>query len=390
MISELNRILLDGQTVDMRLERGRIAAIKPRPEPARHVAIPLPVDPHVHLDKTFTASRCKPASPGLFGAIEAMESDLANWSEVDLRARMNRALGEASDNGIWALRSHVDWSDPEVPIAWQVLGELADHWEERIHVQRASLSPLDLLADPDHGPGITKRVANDVEVLGCFVYRNRYLNEALSRVFALADRHGLRLDFHVDEGLEAEANAFEKIVELTARSRFEGRVLCGHACSLSVRSDAHVARVAEAAAAAGVAVVALPTTNLWLQDSQHDRTPRMRGLAPVHELRSAGVSVVFGADNVADPFCPSGSYDAIEVLRMASVAAQFEPAGWLDTITSGPARALGLDRPELAVGAPADFMLIEGCDWNDALRSPRARRQVVRAGEIMQNDRVAA
>ena len=140
----------------------------------------------------------------------------------------------------------------------------------------------------------------------------------------------------------------------------------------------------------GVAVVALPTTNLWLQDSQHDRTPRMRGLAPVHELRTAGVSVVFGADNVADPFCPLGSYDAIEVLRMASVAAQFEPAGWLDTITSGPARALGLDRPELAVGAPADFMLIEGCDWNDALRSPRARRQVVRAGEIMQNDRVAA
>ncbi|MDE0208639.1 MAG: hypothetical protein OXJ64_02010, partial [Boseongicola sp.] len=78
------------------------------------------------------------------------------------------------------------------------------------------------------------------------------------------------------------------------------------------------------------------------------------------------------------------------VLRLASVSAQFDPAGWLDAITTGPVEALGLDRPPLAVGAPADFLLIEGHDWNEALRSPRARRLVVRTGEIGQDDREAA
>ena len=66
----------------------RITAIEPQPEPARQVAIPLPVDPHVHLDKTFIFGRCKPTSPGLFGAIEATQADLVNWSEDDLRSRI--------------------------------------------------------------------------------------------------------------------------------------------------------------------------------------------------------------------------------------------------------------------------------------------------------------
>ncbi len=390
MKADFGHVLLGGRTVAMSLRQGRIAAIEPRPGPARQVALPLPVDPHVHLDKTFTAGRCKPVRGGLFGAIEAMEADVANWTEDDLRHRMGRALKEASDSGTCALRSHVDWPAPQAPLAWHVMGEMAQEWRGRIRVQRASLTPLDLLGDPDHGPRIAERVAGDGEVLGCFVYRNSRMDERLEQVFALAARHGLRLDFHVDEGLEAEANAFERIVALTAGHRLAGRVLCGHACSLSVRPDREVARAAAAAAAAGVALAVLPSANLWLQDSASDRTPRMRGIAPVHEMRAAGVPVLFGSDNVADPFYPFGSYDAIEVLRLASVSAQLDPAGWLDAITGGPAKALGLDPPDLSAGARADFLLIDGPDWNEALRSPHARRQVVRMGEARQDDRVAA
>lgn len=390
MSTEFARILLDGRTVSLTTHRGRIIAIQPCHGTARHVAIPLPVEPHVHLDKTFTAGRCRSTRPGLFGAIEAMAGDFANWSEEDLRFRMGRALREAWDNGIRALRSHVDWSEPKVPLAWHVLGEMAEDWRDRLWVQRASLTPLDLLGDPDHGPGIAERVARDGGVLGCFVYRNDRIDAWLEQVFALSERHGLRLDFHVDEGLDVEADGFDRIVALTARYGLAGRVLCGHACSLAIRSEADVARMAAAASNAGVALVVLPTTNLWLQDSSTERTPRMRGLAPVHELRAAGVSVLFGSDNVADPFYPFGSYDAVEVLRLASVSAQFAPGEWLDTITTGPAMALGMDPPELVVGAPADFLLIEGQDWTQALRGPRACRTVVRNGEVMHDDRIAA
>jgi acyl-CoA reductase-like NAD-dependent aldehyde dehydrogenase len=73
----LERIALNGATVTLEVEAGRIARIDPAPGPADWLALPLPVDPHVHLDKTFLWPRAKPAAQGLFPAIEAALADRA-------------------------------------------------------------------------------------------------------------------------------------------------------------------------------------------------------------------------------------------------------------------------------------------------------------------------
>lgn len=371
---------LDGATVALTLDAGRIVSVVPQSGPAAWVALPLPVDPHVHLDKTFTWPRAKGGAPGLFGAIDAMKADVPNWTEGDLRARAGLALVEAFATGTRALRTHVDWVQPATPLAWRVLGDLAADWRGRVAVQRAALVPADLLGDPDHGPGIARAVAQGRGVLGAFVYRNDDLEGKLARIFRLAADHGLRLDFHVDEGLEVQAQGFDAIVAQTAAYGMAGRVLCGHACALSVRPEAEVQRVLGAAAVAGVGLCVLPATNLWLQDDTPGRTPRLRGLAPLHEARAAGVSVCFGADNVADPFYPLGSYDALETLRLACTAAHLDPGDWVDAITAAPARALGLPGTQIAPGEPADLILIPGADLHDALRRPAPARRIVRAG----------
>jgi len=371
---------LNGQTVALTLVDGCIASITPVAGPAVAVVLPLPVDPHVHLDKTFTIQRCRASKPGLFGAIEAMAADVTSWTETDIRTRSGLALAEAQQNGIRAMRSHIDWVQPDVPLAWSVLEEVAQEWRSRLYLQRAALVPLDLLGDAEHGPSIAARVARDGSVLGCFVYGNTDLDAKLARVFALADRYCLSLDFHVDEGLDPQVRGFDIIVALTAQHRMAGRVLCGHACSLATRPKAEVARVLDAAAAAGIALTVLPTTNLHLQDMTPGRSPRLRGLAPMQELRAAGVSVLLGADNVADPFYPHGSYDQIEVLRLACLAAHLNPTEWLDAITTAPALALGLAAPALAVGQPGDFILVEGATWDAALRSARTPRHIIRSG----------
>lgn len=374
----LERIGLNGATVALELAGGRIARIDPMPGTPEWQALPLPVDPHLHLDKTFLWPRARPAAPGLFPAIEANLADRARWTPDDIRARAGRALAEAGAAGMGALRTHVDWVEPGVPLAWDVLGEMGQG--AAVRIQRAPLVPVDLLGDPDQGPPIAAHVARTGDgVLGAFLYRHADYPAKLARIFRLAADHGLRLDFHVDEGLEPEAQGLDEILRLTAQHGMAGRVLCGHACSLSVRPEAEVARVLAAMAGAGVALCVLPATNLWIQDGAPGRTPRLRGLAPLHEARAAGVSVMFGADNVSDPFYPFGSYDPLEILRLACTAAHLDPAHWLDAITTAPARALGLDPPALTQGAPADLMLVAGIDWHDALRRPGPRR-VIRAG----------
>lgn len=374
---------LGGQAVDVSLRGDRIAAVTPTAEAARATIMPLMVDPHVHLDKAFTAHRSRPVEPGLFGAIAAMEADKRHWTADDLRSRMHRGLAEADAAGVRALRSHVDWSGAATPLAWEVMGEAAAEWSDRVILQRASLTVLDEFADPTTARAIAAQVAQDQGVLGAFIYRHAEIEDRLKRIFDLAEAHDLLLDFHVDEGLDPEARALDAIILETARRGLSGRVLCGHACALSLRDPDDLRRTAEAAAQAGVALTIQPAANLYLQDMSHGRTPRLRGIAPALELRAAGVAVMLGTDNVCDPFVPFGTFDPLETLRLGRLAGHLDPEEWLDGITAIPARALGLDPSRIAPGEPADFLILASPTLSEALARPGMARQVWRRGQAI-------
>jgi cytosine deaminase len=380
-MTQLSALNLNGRTVDVTLDGARIAAVTPSPSPARATILPLPVEPHVHLDKAFTAHRAPRLAPGLFGAIEAMERDKPLWTADDLRARMDQAMAEAHAAGARALRSHVDWTGAAPPLAWEVMGEVAADWRGRLPLHRASLTALDDFADRATACAIAARVAQDGATLGAFIYRHAQIPDRLALIFDLAEAHDLRLDFHVDEGLDPEARAFDRIVAETARRGMGGRVLCGHACSLGIRAADDLARTSETAASAGVALTIQPTANLYLQDMTPNRMPRLRGLAPAQELRSAGVEISLGTDNVRDPFVPFGAFDPLQTLRLAWITGQMDPDDWLPAITEAPARALGLPPNRIAPGEPADFLILPAPSLCEALAHPSLPRQVWRGGQ---------
>jgi cytosine deaminase len=380
-VTNLSAVNLNGQTVRITLEGARIGTVTPVEGKAVATIMPLPVEPHTHLDKAYTAQRAHRTAPGLFGAIAAMEEDKRHWTEADLRTRIHRGLTEAHAAGVRAMRSHVDWSGPGVPLAWKVMGEAAAEWADRLTLQRSSLTSLDEFADPATAHAIAAQVARDGGILGAFVYRNAEVDARLHLIFDLAERLDLRLDFHVDEGLDAEARALDIVIRQTAQRGMGGRVLCGHACSLAIRSDAEVLRTAQAAARAGLSLTIQPSANLYLQDMFPGRTPRLRGLAPLQELRAAGVRVMLGTDNVRDPFVPFGSFDPLETLRLAWISGQLTPEEWVDAITIEPAHALGIAPTHIAPGEPADFILLPAPTLSEALARPSIARQIWRKGK---------
>lgn len=341
--------------------------------------MPLLADAHVHLDKTFTVHRTGSRVSSLFEAIDVMARDRAAWTEDDIRQRSTRALERAWSHGVAVMRSHVDWSEPGAPLAWSVLNELRASWRGRVELQLASLAPLDLIEVA--GEAIAAHVARDGGVFGAFVYRNTRLEEKIDHMFALAGRFGLALDFHVDEGLEPEARGLEAIVAVAGRHRSTGPVLCGHACSLSLRDDDEVLAVLDAAAAAGVGLVALPTTNSHLQDREAGRTPRRRGLAPVMEARTRGVTTMLASDNCRDVFYPYGDYDPLDVLRSGVLIGHLDPEEWIDAVSTVPASwCADAGAAKIAPGAPADFLRVAAEDVTDLVSRPGAAREVWRAG----------
>ncbi len=362
------------------VQHGRLARLEPDPDLTRVSRIVLPglVEAHVHLDKCHTVERCVDVGGDLAAAIAAQTRDKTLWSEDDLRARAKRGLGELIASGCRVVRSHVDWGtgtgEPPHPLAWGVLGELAeDASAHGIVVQRAALTSIDEMGDAQRAETVARIVAASGDVLGSFLLRQPNRIDGLRNLFALADRFGLALDFHVDEGLDPNLDGLELIADVAADTGFEGPILCGHACSLASRTKTDVARIADKLAAAGIAVAALPATNLYLQ-GRRSGTPDRRGLTRLHELAARGVDVVIGTDNVRDAFCPVGRHDPLYTLSLAVLAGHLDPpyGPHLKTITSAARRALGLSDLPVDGASVSDILCFETASLSGLIADPPA------------------
>ena len=379
----------DAQLFDVTLAGDRVGSVvaSAQQQHARGTLLSALVEAHAHIDKNYTVQDVGAAQGNLFAAIDRMDKHRDSWTGESLRLRMERALHDAWQSGTRALRTHLDWVQPEPPAALPVFEALREEWRGRVELQFVSLTPLDLFADLAAGERIAREVKRARGVLGAFVYRNEGIVHKLGRVFDLAQQHGLGLDFHVDEGLDAEASGLRSIAQLVRARNFRNGVACGHACSLSVQGDGVANEPLALCAGAGIHLIALPTTNLYLQGAW-DRTPVQRGITRIREAAAWGLRASLATDNVQDAFYPYGSYDLLETFGLGVQMAHLAPASdWFDAVTVSPAKALGLAwNGRIAPGCPADLLVLAATDEHELI-GPRGRQRIViRAGRILEKN----
>ena len=367
---------------DISIANGKIEDISKSSKTHGGFITPRLADIHVHLDKTGTAQRMSRRATSLFDAIDLMHEDKKNWNEKDIYLRVAQAVKSAFTRGTGYTRTHVDWENEDYPIAWKIIKDIKYEWIDKVKIQMCSLTSIDLLESA--GEKIAKKIKSDEGILGAFIYRNERLDEKIRKVFQLASKYQLELDFHVDEGLEKEANGIDLIIKYTEEFGMEGRVLCGHVCSLSLREEKMVSQLLKRAAIAKVGLTCLPTTNLWLQDNIEGRTPRLRGLAPVQEARTAGVPVMFASDNCQDAFYPFGDYDMLSVFKTAVIASHLNESEWFDSISTTPAKWMGFNNL-ISVGSEASFIKFNVDSLYDLFSGKNFEYDVWNKGELVQN-----
>lgn len=350
------------------------------------LVLPGMVDAHTHLDKAFTLPRMGVVKPGLLGAIEAMMIDRKEWTETDIHDRASRALQWASDAGVVHLRTHCDWWEPNtVPLAWQVLRDLAHDWTDRLTLERVSLIPLHLFAERSTAMALAATVARSGPgaMLGGFVHTTNWNPQALRNLFEAAQHHQLDVDLHVDEELNPEARGLATTATLVKDIGFEGHVVCGHTCALAAQDETMALATLDAVARAPITLVTLPITNLLLQDATTGRTPRQRGLTLVKEARARNIPVLVASDNVQDPFCPIGSFDPLEALGTAVLAAQLESPfdHWSEALCRADWLRRGDAHSPLQAGSSANLVVFTQADvWGFPSRTQP--RVVLRKGRV--------
>ena len=379
--------------VRLRLEGALVAAIEPaapgtsgpegRPIP---LAITPPVEPHAHLDKTFSHPAFTNPDGSIDSALAANRREFAQRSAEQVQQRSERALQQAWHHGLRAIRSHIDsGGGPASDASWEVLQQQRQRWRERIALQLVAMVPIDHWLTPA-GEALARQVAAAGGLLGGVLGppfgHGSNARAALRRLLDLATRHGLGVDLHVDEGEDSPGLGISRITQVAEELRPEVPITCSHASSMALLDHERCRRLADRMAGAGLTVVALPRTNLWLLGRRSGQTPWRRAQAPIRTLQRAGVEVAVGGDNVQDPWYPGGDYDPIDLLRLCFTTSHLDP--WtrqgLAPFTTAGARLMGLPWDGvLRPGCPADLLLLEADSWNAVLARPPARR-VMRAG----------
>jgi cytosine deaminase len=345
--------------------------------------LPCFVDMHTHLDKGHIWPR-SPNPDGTFGgALAAAGADRkARWTAADVRARMEFSLRCAWAHGTRAIRTHLDSIPPQDEISFTVFREMRADWAGRIDLQAACLIGAEDFGTEGAFARTAGIVADSGGVLGMVTYPLPDIAERIRTFLRMAGDLGLSADFHVDETLDPAANTLRMIAEAVLETGFSAPVVVGHCCSASAMDETQAMATLDLVARAGLHVVSLPLCNLYLQDRHAGRTPRMRGITLVHEMRARGINVSFASDNTRDPFYAYGDLDMLEVLREAVRIGHLDHAGpgWVQAALANPARACGFSAPSLAAGSPADLILFRARDWNELYARPQSDRIVLRGG----------
>lgn len=375
MSSPLTSVMLPGRksAYSITLRDGLIAAIAPAPSgsSAQWLALPAFVNLHAHADRSFSVAAYRPRS--FADALAASAKARAAFTSADVQRRATLFLEHSLAHGVTRVRTHTD-VDPVVEMA-SMEGVLAAKaaMSNRVGVDVIAFSTSrNDLSRPDAVARLKDAIDRGPNFLGLSINSAQDPKRALDVLLDLAERSGLPVDLHIDEHLAAGQMVAPMAVQLIAARGFGHRVTFSHLCALSVLDPAQARALIDSIARAAITVIALPETNLFLQD-RGDVTPRRRGVTLVRELISAGVKVRFGTDNVRDWFFPFGDGDMLDTALFAVVAAGIDDdASLLAGLCDG--------RVALVPGEPADLVLVPASSIEDALARRPTGRIVFKAG----------
>jgi cytosine/creatinine deaminase len=336
--------------------------------------VPTFAEPHAHLDRAFSTSITGWNRSGtLDEAVERFLGSIDRMTAESLAPGGHRALGLLYDAGVGHVRTHTAVGGPLGFRAWEAVEKAAT--VPGVEVSQVAMPISANLDDPEVAAWVREAAARGAVAVGGAPWRADDPDAATRAAVYLAAELGIALDLHVDETDEPEVDTLGVLAAAVTDVGLAGRATAHHCCSLARRPEAVARAEAETLAAAGVAVVICPVSNLCLQG----RVCGARGLAPIHWLRDAGVRIGIGLDNIRDVVVSVGTADPLRAAWLVAVAGHLtgeEDLEWLGrTVTRENRRICNLPG-DVEEGA-SELLVIEAASLAEAVALVPPRQRLV-------------
>jgi cytosine deaminase len=271
-------------------------------------------------------------------------------------------------NGYRAVRSHADTTTENGLHSIEALAEVRRRVSDVIDIEIVALCGWPVVGSGAADQRALLRAALDAgaDLVGGCPHLEQEGDSAAATDFFLetATDHGVGVDLHTDETLDPDVLGLVDLANMVLDG-FEQPVTASHCVSLGVQDAARQREIAELVASAGINVIALPHTNLYLQG--RGSAPMPRGLTAVAALRRAGVNVAAGADNLQDPFNPVGRACPFETAGLMVMTAHLLPHEAWASVADNAASALQLDAVSVSTGDRADLLAVRAATVREAI-----------------------
>jgi cytosine/creatinine deaminase len=318
------------------------------------------VESHIHLDKAGILRRCRICDGTLSEAIAETARAKAGFTVEDVHARASHVLEQAIMHGTNRMRTFVE-IDPRAGYrSFEAIRQLRRDYAWAIDLQICAFAQDGLTNDPGTEQMLDRALTDGAELVGGCPYTDTDPAAHIGRIFDLAQRHDVAVDFHLDFDLDPEGSLLPVVIAEAEKRKWGGRVSVGHVTKLSALPPAEFAAAGRRLASAGIGVTVLPATDLYLM-ARHASHLVPRGLTAAHRLAEFGVVTSIASNNVLNPFTPFGDASLVRMANLYATAAQVGTAAGLERIfamiSSDAARLMG-DRPkQLMAGAAADLVM---------------------------------
>jgi len=372
-LHEARLISTPHETIDIGVRGGKIVAMQgelPRGERAidlsGRLVIPGFCESHIHLDKSCILERCT-LRGGLSEAIAEVAGLKKDFTPEDVAARAARTLRKCVVNGTTRMRTHVE-VDPVIGMrGFEGVQAAIRDWAWAIDVEICIFPQEGLLNNPGTDELLVAGLEAGARVIGAAPYTDTNPHGQIDRVFELARHYDVDVDMHLDFGPDTSQMTIEHVCRRTEEYGWGGRVTVGHVTRFAQMPRAEFTSLTRRLRDTGIAVTVLPSTDLFLMHREHeDNWSVPRGVTPLHRMAAEGVCCSISSNNVLNPFTPYGD---CSLLRMANLYANISQIGdragmtaCLDMVSRSSAKLMNLDDYGIAVGAPADLVVIDAVD----------------------------
>lgn len=331
------------------------------------------VETHIHLDKSCIIDRCGPEVQRFpHGAMERVSSIKHTFSVEDVHERASKTLEKCILHGTSLMRTHVE-VDPKVGMrGFEGVKALIDEYAWAIDIEICVMPQEGLLNNPGTEELIVQALKSGARVVGAAPNYDSDSSAQIRRIFDIAREYDVDIDMHVDTGSSGAHLDTRLICDLTEQYGWGGRVAVGHVTKLASMEIADMEVMARRMADVGVALTVLPSTDLYLMGRDQEINIR-RGVVDANRLLKLGVNCSISSNNILNAFTPFGDG---QMIRQANLYANIVQRGmpedmndlW-DMFTRRSAALMRRDNYGIAVGNPADFVVVDATSAVDALRS---------------------